>query len=187
MAPAGRVGDDLHHTRAVETGRDIGPLAAVRDDATTTATAGGSAAAAAGLGDEDLAWSCDTGGVGGGDGAGVDEVVQGTDPVGAVGIGSAIGQRRGIVPVEESRVADHLPGCSIIAELEDPAGIRAHEDLVAVERVDGEVARNHVAGIERDGNRPLGIIDRLDQAVGLGDERPAVDADLEEVGARKPE
>ena len=72
VAAAGRVGDDLTTVEPSRPVRDVGP--------------GVAAAAAAGLGHVDVA----------ADGAGVEEVVQVADAVGAVRVGRTEGQGQGV-------------------------------------------------------------------------------------------
>ena len=118
MAAAGRVGDDLLDGRAIQAERDVEPVVA-------------RAAAAAVLGDVDLALL----------GADVDEVAQVADALGGRGIGGSVGQgdAEGAGAVEDRRVADVEPGHALVGGGEDPADGRADDDVLAVDRVDGEI------------------------------------------------
>src|SRR5882724_4687566 len=83
-----------------------------------------------------------------------------------------IGRVRGAIPlgrsvgaVQGSRISNDAPGSPLIAGAEDAAGLGTDDDLVAVNRVDGEVRAPQ--------ERPLRIGDRagqilLDQAEAAG-------------------
>src|SRR5262249_53185262 len=122
-APDG-VGDDLLDGGAVEAQGDVEPVV-------------GRAAAAGVLGDVDLA----------GGGADVDEVAQVADALGRIGSRRAVGHALARVAVgrgggrqaEDGRVADVEPVHARVGGGEDPADARGDDDVVAVDRVDGEV------------------------------------------------
>ena len=118
------------------------------------------AAAAAVLGDVDLSLR----------GTDVDEVAQVADALGGRRVGRTVGQGEAETAgaVEDRRVADVEPGHALVGGGEDPADGRADDDVLAVDRVDGEVGAAH--------ERPLRVGGRiaaagLEQAEGLGRRR----------------
>src|SRR5262249_39751743 len=128
--------------------------------------------AAAGLGDKDLAT----------DRTGIEEVVEIADAGGAVRVGGAEGQGRGGGGGGGGRGGGHQPVSALGGGRGDTAGVSAGDDLVAVDRIDREVALLDAAGIVGRSGRPLGIIGGLDQPGRPRNERAAVDAHLEKVG-----